>query len=294
MPLTILMWAAILWLAFSLLLLPYAASFQSTRSDPLPDWFKAFYISGYSMTTLGIGDLVPSGKAPRLVIVLASAMGFILITVAVTYLLSVYAALERMSALAFEIHHFIGRSEGMGPVEVLKRAAQTRTPDELSNWLASTASGLAQVVQSEDEFPLLHYFHMPDERAMPLALMDLLELTSLCQSVLDPEAYPVVAGGLVSAGTQRIVLRYFGTLTPRYAHVEVSEARLAHDRQWRFDAAWNALDLAGIKLRPRPDALERYVRLRQQWDAHSVSLCLQFGYPAFEAWPVGVVVHSEA
>ncbi|SMB82795.1 potassium channel family protein [Deinococcus hopiensis] len=284
-PLTILIWAFVLWLGFALIFLPYARQFQLDGAAPFPGWFNALYISGYSITTLGIGDVTPTGMALRLVMVLAGATGFILITVAVTYLLSVSGALGRMTSLSFEIYRFVGRDEGYGPVNVLIVAARTQSHDELTNWLGSTASALSQVVQSEDEFPLLHYFHMPNERAMPLALADLLEIVTLCRTLLDPEVYPVVTQGLVSAGTQRIVMRYFHALRPKYERIQVEAGRVEQDRQRRFEASWAALEAGGVRLRTKGEAWQRYWELRQEWDTQSASLCLQFGYPCLEDWP---------
>ncbi|MFN4249944.1 potassium channel family protein [Deinococcus sp.] len=200
-PLTVLVWAALLWLGFTMVLVPWSAV------PDQPRWFTALYVSGYSITTLGTGDITPAGRWPRVLMVLAAASGFVLISVAVTYLLSVYAALARMTALAFEIHRFMGRSHGLNPGDVLVTVAGTGAAGELSDWLASTASSLAEVVQADDEFPMLHYFHFPDERALPVALSDLLEVVTLCRTVLSPAAFPALTGGLVVAGTERVARR---------------------------------------------------------------------------------------
>lgn len=163
-----------LLLGLMLLLLPYASIFEVNGHVAFPPWFNALYISAYSISTLGVGDVTPNGQLARLIMVTAAASGFVLITVAVTYLLSVYGALERMRALAFEIYHFVGRADGGTPANLLVTVAASQSADELGGWLASTTSALSQVVQSGDEFPLLHFLHMPDERALPLALSDLL------------------------------------------------------------------------------------------------------------------------
>lgn len=219
-PLTVLLWAGLLLLGFMLLLLPYARNFEVDGAVAFAPWFNALYISAYSVSTLGVGDVTPNGELARLIMVVAAASGFVLITVAVTYLLSVYGSLERMTALAFEIHRFVGRGEAGTPPDVLVTVATTDSADELSGWLSSTATSLSQVVQSDDEFPLLHFFHMPDERALPLALSDLLEVVTLCRTVLCPQTFPALAGGASQcrnrAGSAQLLHRA-GPQVPRLA-----------------------------------------------------------------------------
>ena len=67
-PFTVLVWAALLWLGFTLVFLPW-----SPAESGFPGWFTALYVSGYSVTTLGTGDITPSGRWPRALMVLAAA-----------------------------------------------------------------------------------------------------------------------------------------------------------------------------------------------------------------------------
>ena len=283
-PLTVLLWAGLLLLGFMLLLLPYARNFEVDGAVAFAPWFNALYISAYSVSTLGVGDVTPNGELARLIMVVAAASGFVLITVAVTYLLSVYGSLERMTALAFEIHRFVGRGEAGTPPDVLVTVATTDSADELSGWLSSTATSLSQVVQSDDEFPLLHFFHMPDERALPLALSDLLEVVTLCRTVLCPQTFPALAGGLVSAGTERVARSYFIGLDRKFRDSRLmdQDARVTQERRAAFEWAWARLSAAGVPLRPQDEAWTRYAATRVTWDAASARLRSQFGYPAFD------------
>lgn len=283
-PFTVLLWAGLLLVGFMLLLLPYAGTFEVNDQVAFAPWFNALYISAYSVSTLGVGDVTPNGELARVIMVAAAASGFVLITVAVTYLLSVYGALERMTALAFEIHRFVGRSDGYAPADVLVAVSETDSADELSAWLASTATSLSQVVQSDDEFPLLHFFHMPDERSLPLALSDLLELVTLCRTVLSPGAFPALTGGLVSGGTERIARSYFTALDRKFkprAGVDQNE-QLSRERRAAFEQAWTRLQGGKVPLRPEGEAWARYAASRSTWDEASPRLRARFGYPAFD------------
>ncbi len=283
-PMTVVMWAIMLILAFTLISLPSADDFLVSGKLVFPAWFKALYVSGYSVTTLGVGDITPSGMPLRLVMILAGATGFILITVAVTYLLSVYGTLDRVTSLAFEIHRFVGRAEGETPAMMVTAAVRSDSTGELSEWLASTASTLSEVVQAEEEFPLLHYFHTANERALPLALTDLMEIVTVCRSLLDPSSFPQLADGIVTRGTERIVRGYFVALNAKFPKRTLDEAAVTRMRRATFEHAWTTLNGADVAVRPRAQAWEAYERRRQAWDRESVALCLQLGYPVRNAW----------
>jgi len=283
-PVTVTIWALMLLIGFALMMLPFAGKFLIEGAVAFPPWFSALYVSGYSVTTLGVGDVIPQGMPLRLIMIFASACGFLLISIAVTYLLSVYASLDRMTSLAFDIHRFIGRVDGETPATLLVRATQADGDGELRSWLAGTASTLAQVVQDENEFPLLHYFHMPDERSLPLALTDLMQVVTLCRSMLSPDAYPSLARGLVTAGTERTIRGYFTAMTRRYRQEKIDDAAVERDREASFAEAWQTLRDAGVRVRPRDDAWDAYVQFRQRWDGASMQLRLRFGYPTGDAW----------
>ncbi len=166
-------------MGYALLYYPWAETFLISPAETgvLPAWLKVLYRSGYSATTLGIGDVVPHSGALRLVAVSEAAHGFMLFSVGITYLLSIYAALNRTTALALEISRFVGRGDGGDPVDLLIATACAGAERDIRDWLVRTTSSLARVVQAEAQYPLLHYFHVPDDdRALVVALADLLEV----------------------------------------------------------------------------------------------------------------------
>lgn len=62
--------------------------------------FRHFYYSGYSLTTLGTGDIVPKTATYRLLTVLEAVLGFSTFTRTLTYFLSVYSALRQRNVFA--------------------------------------------------------------------------------------------------------------------------------------------------------------------------------------------------
>lgn len=279
-PVTVLVWSLLLWLGFALMFLPWAGEFKTADGVVVfSAWWNALYISGYSITTLGLGDVLPRGASLRMLSVLAAASGFLLVSVAVTYLMGVYGAAARMTALAFEIHRFVGRGEGRGPEDLVHAAVHSGGADELTSWLGGTATALSEVVQAEGQYPLLNYFHLPDDLALPVGLTDLLEITTICRSLLDPEAHPTLAVGLVTAGTERVARGYFETVTAKFRTPDADEATLDRARRAAFDRAWHVLENSRATLRPREEAWRHYEMERRTWDRTCACLRALFGYP---------------
>lgn len=277
-PLTVIVWGALLITSFALLYAPWVGTFSVSpeESGPVPNWARALYYSGYSAVTLGVGDVTPNGTAPRLMAVVEAGLGFALFTVSVTYLLSVYSARNQATALAVAVSRFIGRSDGQSPAELLASVTRARTEAGLGEWLGAIAFNLATLAELRGQYPLLHYFHEPrDDRAIPIALSDLLELTTLSLALLDPERYRTLAEGPSILAVDRLARHYledFDTDDPRAVEA------MRRSRRTRYDAARAALAEAGVALRADTEAWSRFERLSARWDVADECMRDLLGY----------------
>jgi hypothetical protein len=243
----------------------------------VPAWAAALYYSVYAATTLGVGDVVPRGAALRLVAAAEAALGLVLVTAAVTYLLSVNSALNRATALALATSRFIGRRDGADPVDVLVTMAHAGAEEDVRDWLARSVADLASIVQAEGLYPLLHYFHEPsDDHALPVALADLLEVATLCRALLAPEHFPALALGPASAAVDRIGRHY---LVETQITSEWDERGLTKERRQRYEAARARLAAAGVPLREDGEAWRAYAEMRAGWDAADRRVRAYLGYP---------------
>lgn len=279
-PLTVVVWGMLLLLSFSLMYVPWASGFSISppESGPVPTWAMVLYYSGYSSVTLGVGDVTPSGTMPRLLAVAEAGIGFALFTVAVTYLLSVYNARNQSTALALAISRLVGRRDGEDPVSLLIATAKTTAVGGMTNWLDQVAFDLAALVELRGQYPLLHYFHEPnDDRAMPIALGELLEVVTLCRSVLDPEQYPVLANGPTVAATERLGRHYLSSYEGGQRDDSESYNR---ERRRRYTAARERLAREGIALRTDHEAWDRYQSIARLWDVADDRMREWIGYPS--------------
>lgn len=279
-PLTVVVWGVLLVVSFALMYVPWLNGFgiSPPESGPMEEWALSLYYSGYSAVTLGVGDVTPSGTAPRLMAVIEAGFGFALFTAAVSYLLSVYNALNRSTTLALATSRFVGRRDGENPVTLLIAVTQAEAEEELDDWFGRMAFDLTALVELQGQYPLLSYFHEPnDDRAMPVALSDLLELATLCQAMLDPERYAGLAEGPTVKAVERIGRHYL-------AEVGVSGAsdsqELEKQRRQRYTSAREQLADAGVSLRADEEAWSIYSSIARQWDVADDRMRAQLGYRA--------------
>lgn len=277
-PLTVTVWGLMLIVGFALMYAPWLGEFEVSppESEPMPAWALALYYSGYSAVTLGVGDVTPLGVAPRLMAVVEAGLGFALFTVAVTYLLSVYSARNESTGLAVAVSRFVGREEGQDPAKLLTTVARTRTEGGLDEWLGEIAFNLATLAELRGQYPLLHYFHEPrDDRALPIALSDLLELTTLCLAMLDPERHRQLAEGPTIVAVERLARHYLEDFSSN--DPAVLEA-MQRSRRERYITARAQLGQAGIPLREDAEAWSRFDRISSGWDVADQCMREMLGY----------------
>ena len=115
--LSITLWVVLLLVGFALIVHPALGSAIRSTSDPTStDFATALYYAGFSLTTLGTGDIVPFTGFQRLLTVLMAGVGFSVLTLSLTFLTSVYSALVRRNTFALGLHH---RTAGTADAGVL-------------------------------------------------------------------------------------------------------------------------------------------------------------------------------
>lgn len=163
---TILVWGLLLILGFALIYYPYLPSFTSSPPAPGPGWVDALYYSGYAATTLGLGDIVATRPALRLLTILEALNGFAIFTVAVTYVLAVYRESGNMQALASEIDAYFGAG-----IDRVVEQARGDASAQIAAWEERIAASLLQTLEAHWQYPVLHYFRpKEDHRSLPLQL----------------------------------------------------------------------------------------------------------------------------
>ena len=200
------LWAALLFVGFVLTLEadPDAIG-TSTTKQPVPLGQRVYFV-GYTLFTLGNGDLAPLTDGTRAITVLISATGLLLITTAVTYLLPVISASVASRSFASSV-----RSLGETPEDVVT-GAWDGTRIQLDHQLRELSGSLSQLAEQHLAYPVLHLFHSSEPSASaPLAVADLDDVLTLLDGV-DQHAAPLATPRRQARAAIEAYLETYGPL----------------------------------------------------------------------------------
>ncbi|HZU39937.1 MAG TPA: ion channel [Solirubrobacteraceae bacterium] len=148
-------WLAGFWIGFALIYLPFIGHFSASVHFGHKGFFDALYTSATMLTTLGLGELLPTQDAMRVAVVCEAATGVGTVSAAISYILSVYPLATQTRAHAL----YLSDLELVDP-----RAAAQYLDAAGDSGLAEIHQRLIDGHQSLRRFPVLYYFH-PDREA---------------------------------------------------------------------------------------------------------------------------------
>jgi Ion channel len=288
LPLLLLTYIVLLVVAFALIYYPYLATdFTATQAAAGHGFDDALYFSGLSLTTVGYGDIVPRTGPMRFVAVFESAVGIISITLAITYLLTVYGALEHKRIAALSLYHQAG--EGADAAGFIAHHYVEGQFYGLRGALSTSTRDLQALLESHVEHPVIHYFHPAEVyKSLPRMLFILLESCSLIRTSLDPEQnsdlrnYPEVRTLEASARHVLNELLFSLDIERRTRPRRDTPAEKAEDdERWlkRYRQSIERLSDAGVVTRRDLRAgWEEYRAQRQEWESKLQRLSLHLGY----------------
>jgi hypothetical protein len=76
-----------------------ARTFSFSTSGLGPSVMEAFYFSGVTIATLGLGDVTPLNPLYQAVAISEALIGFGILTLSITYVLGIYEVLQRLGIL---------------------------------------------------------------------------------------------------------------------------------------------------------------------------------------------------
>ncbi|MCL8250507.1 potassium channel family protein [Aeromicrobium fastidiosum] len=158
--LAVLGWAAVYWPHMD-----YGFS-HATEHGSGPGALDAVYVSLVTISTLGLGDVLPTSAWLRLVNPLEALFGFALLTVAVSWVLQVFPTLARRRELALRLVHL----QEAGTVDLLGSLDRT----VVHSLLTDLAASVTRVRVDLHDYPETYYFREPEDvgslaEAIPVA-----------------------------------------------------------------------------------------------------------------------------
>lgn len=285
MPLLIGLYIMLLVAGFALIYYPHMPeSFSVTAEATTPRWIECLYFSSITLTTLGYGDIVPRTNAMRALVFVEAGAGLGLISLSITYLLTVYSALERKRAAAVAFYH-----EAEGGADVVGFVTNHLVAGKLPGLAASlrrAARDLQETLESHVEHPILHYFH-PSQvyKSLPRVLFLSLEICAVIKSCLDSVEYnelherPEVR--ILESSALHVLNEFTALLELEGQSARRVETRFEEARRWRgrFEQTLERLDEIGIKTRAdRAAGWKVYKALRDDWEPQLYALASYLGY----------------
>jgi hypothetical protein len=277
------MWVGLLTVGFALIYWPGLGTAIASYGETPRDFATALYYSGTCLTTLGFGDLLPQTGFFRLVSVFEAGCGLTVLTLSLTYLLSIYSALIRRNAFVLELDFASG---GRGDAaDMLVGLAGGEGVRATRHEFAMMGRELLNLLQAHHSFPAIHYFRRRETAyATARAALLTLDAASLVRSVIDCRRYEAFVRSsaieLFWRGGLQLVRETATDVLP--AAVISAEIEHPHAAAWRrrYADAHAKLAAAGIEVEPDPaTGAEQYVALRRQWDGYVRAFADYMAYP---------------
>jgi hypothetical protein len=266
-------WILLLIVGFALVFWPGVGQAITGTGPVSPDhgFGTALYYSGYTLTTLGYGDIVPRTLGYRIVTIVEAATGFSVFTLVITYLLSVLTALRRRNAFALSLHHASGGTDDAA--ELIARLAAGGSYTAARQRLSGFSAQLDDLFESHQSYPVLHYFYFSEPFLEMANIAGILaDAGALARSALkEDEARSLVRSAEVGEviDSAHYLLRRLGPIyLPRKYHPSPQGPSEQERGKWRgrFRAAYRCLREQGLPVVDDPEAAAQlYVEQRARW-----------------------------
>lgn len=163
-------WIVSLWAGWTLVFASAETALVDTVGARRVTLADAAYFTGYSLFTLGNGDLAPQSPPWQAATTLVSASGMLLITLSVTYLLSVLGAVTQKRSFASNVHGL-----GEGGADVLRASWDGEAFRGLDVPLNSLSEQLTTLTANHLAYPVLHYFYSEQPGQAPTVSVAVLD-----------------------------------------------------------------------------------------------------------------------
>ena len=245
---------------------------------------QAFYFSGVTFLTIGYGDILPTSGFTRFFALIEGASGIGIISLSITYLITVCGALSRRRTVSLIFYHQARQGAdvtGFIVSHFARGCFHSLTPS-----LREATRNLDELLESHLEYSIIHFFHSKEVyKGLPRAIFIVLEAVAILNSLLDEEEY-VEAGDhpdiIIAGDSARYVLAELITALSleKYANEPFeSEERVFLRQRYCFNRAGRRLQQAEIKVRKDINqAFEEYAADRAAWEKQLYHLSNFLGY----------------
>ena len=204
------MWVVLVWAGWTFLFAGGGGeALYDTRDKEPITWAGRIYFVGYSMFTMGNGDFSPSDGIWQVATGLTTASGMLLVTLAVSYVLSVLGAVTQKRSFASGVTGI-----GLHSEELLEKAWNGKDLHALDLPLNTLASQLDSLADQHNTYSILHYYHSDRRQtASVVAVVILDEALTMIRYGVPEECRP---NNVVLEGARSSVDSYLRTLNSAF------------------------------------------------------------------------------
>jgi hypothetical protein len=186
--LLLLIWAVLLICGFGLFYFSMNSPFGDAMMGRNPSgWARLgtdLYVSGTTLVTLGLGDVVPYSVLARAVIIFESGMGLGFVALVIGYVPVLYQAFSRREVSVALLDARAGSPPNAA--ELLRRHGFEGGEEALTALLAEWERWSAEILESHISYPILCYYRSQhDNQSWLSALVAILDTCALLISVIE-------------------------------------------------------------------------------------------------------------
>jgi hypothetical protein len=271
--LLLLLWAVLLILGFGLFYFAMGTPFTDVMgvqtAAGLSRLRTALYVSGTTMFTLGLGDVVPHSLGARTVVICESGVGLGFVALVIGYLPVLYQAFSRREVSIA----LLDARAGSPPTaaELLRRHGFEGGEEALIALLEEWERWSAEILESHISYPILCYYRSQhDNQSWLAALTSILDACSLLISMLEGPASR-------QAQLTFVIARHALTDLGNAFHIQEQKAwgeqveRERHPKE-EFDRLCDVLGEVGLRLCNDRAAAERLHTIRGLYEVYAGAL----------------------
>src|ERR1700736_6324889 len=182
------LWALLLVTGFALFYFALGSPFTDAMQSGDPRWLAHLrtdlYVSGTTLFTLGLGDIVPHALPARVLVVMESGVGLGFMALVIGYLPVLYQAFSRREVSVA----LLDARAGSPPtaMELLRRHGFEGGEEALVALLVEWERWSAEILESHISYPILCYYRSQhDNQSWLSALVSILDTCALLISVIE-------------------------------------------------------------------------------------------------------------
>ena len=287
-------WALALTLGAALVMHPLLGTAITAQNGETPtDFVAAMYAGGSSMAIVGSGDFAPRTSWTRLLYLFNSLVGMSVVSLTLTYIMQVYAALQRRNALGLKLHLLTGESGDAA--ELVARLGPRGEFSAGYSDVAEIGSGMAEAKEAHHFYPVLFYFRFRQPfYSVSRSALVALDTVTLIRCALDDQRHGWLKEAAAVDQLWRASLVLVTTLEEAFLAGVTCEQPRSPDEEacerWRrrYRSAVQRLRRAGIEVTTDEQVgAEAYVSLRGRWDPLIARLAPAMAYRMDQIDPAG-------